>query len=194
MKLCSMRLILLCSFVLLNNSVQAHSLQNKLYDTGEAIPKPRVMTGFVEMQHARGVPDVPFIDEAGKTQTLKQHQGKLVLVNLWATWCAPCLREIPELQHLKQEYQGKNIAIVPISIDEEPKDVRPFLTQHNFSDYQTWFDPTQNIEQIIPANVVPATYFFDAKGNLVGFVRGYLDWGDKDVAPYLDQLIAKYGQ
>ncbi|MGR3968647.1 TlpA family protein disulfide reductase [Shewanella sp. 1180_01] len=194
MKRYSLRLILLFSFVLLNNAVQAHSLQNKLYDTGETIPKPRVMTGFVEMQHARGVPEVPFIDEAGKTQTLKQHQGKLVLVNLWATWCAPCLREIPELQHLKKDYQGKNIAIVPISIDEDPKDVRPFLTQHNFSDYQTWFDPTQNIEQIIPANVVPATYFFDAKGNLVGFVRGYLDWGDKDVAPYLDQLIAKYGQ
>lgn len=194
MKRYLVRLTLLCGFALLSTIVQAHSLQNKLYDTGEAIPKPRVMTGFVEMQHARGVPNVPFLDEAGQTQTLKQHQGKLVLVNLWATWCVPCLREIPQLQQLKQQYQGKNIAIVPISIDEDPKEVRPFLTKHNFKDYQTWFDPTQNIEQIIPANVVPATYFFDAKGNLVGFVRGYLDWGDKDVAPYLDQLIAKYGQ
>ncbi|HAY95704.1 MAG TPA: TlpA family protein disulfide reductase, partial [Shewanella sp.] len=68
--------------------------------------------------------------------------------------------------------QGKNIAIIPISIDEESKDVRPFLNQHGFSGYATWLDPEQNIEQIIPANVVPASYIFDAKGNLVGFVRG----------------------
>jgi len=194
MKLNYFPFILLACLGLFSNSSSAHSLDNKLYSTGEPLPKPLVMTGFIEMQHARGVPEVPFIDESGQTQTLKQHQGKLILVNLWATWCAPCLREIPELQKLKQQYQGKNIAIIPISIDEESKDVRPFLNQHGFSGYTTWLDPEQNIEQIIPANVVPASYIFDAKGNLVGFVRGYLDWADKDVGPYLDQLIAKYGQ
>ncbi|MFB2654080.1 TlpA family protein disulfide reductase [Shewanella seohaensis] len=194
MKSYTAKLALLCTAWLLSCAVQAHSLQNKLYDTGEPIPKPRVMTGFIEMQHARGVPEVPFIDEAGQTHSLKQHQGKLTLVNLWATWCVPCLREIPELQKLQQQYVDKNIAIVPISIDEEVKDVRPFLNQHGFNNYRTWLDPDKNIEQIIPANVVPATYVFDAKGNLVGFVRGYLDWTDKEVAPYLDKLIAKYAQ
>ncbi|MEL4431353.1 TlpA disulfide reductase family protein [Shewanella mangrovisoli] len=194
MKSYTAKLTLLCAAWLLSCTVQAHSLQNKLYETGEPIPKPRVMTGFIEMQHARGVPEVPFVDEAGQTHTLKQYQGKLTLVNLWATWCTPCLREIPELQKLQQQYADKNIAIVPISIDEEVTEVRPFLNQHGFSNYSTWLDPDKNIEQIIPANVVPATYAFDAKGNLVGFVRGYLDWTDKDVAPYLDKLIAKYAQ
>lgn len=185
---------LFCTSLLLSGVVQAHALQNKLYDTGEAIPKPRIMTGFIEMQHARGVPEVTFVDETGLTQTLNQHQGKLILVNLWATWCAPCLREIPELQQLKQQYANKNIAIVPISIDEEIKEVRPFLNKHGFKNYSTWLDPDKNIEQIIPANVVPATYVFDAKGNLIGFIRGYLDWSDKNVAPYLDKLITKYTQ
>lgn len=185
---------LFCTSLLLSGVVQAHALQNKLYDTGEAISKPRIMTGFIEMQHARGVPEVTFVDETGLTQTLNQHQGKLILVNLWATWCAPCLREIPELQQLKQQYANKNIAIVPISIDEEIKEVRPFLNKHGFKNYSTWLDPDKNIEQIIPANVVPATYVFDAKGNLIGFIRGYLDWSDKNVAPYLDKLITKYTQ
>lgn len=185
---------LFCTSLLLSGVVQAHALQNKLYDTGEAIPKPRIMTGFIEMQHARGVPEVTFVDETGLTQTLNQHQGKLILVNLWATWCAPCLREIPELQQLKQQYANKNIAIVPISIDEEIKEVRPFLNKHGFKNYSTWLDPDKNIEQIIPANVVPATYVFDTKGNLIGFIRGYLDWSDKNVAPYLDKLITKYTQ
>lgn len=194
MKSSTAKLTMFCTSLLLSCVVQAHSLQNKLYETGEAIQKPRVMTGFIEMQHARGVPEVPFIDEAGQLQSLKQHQGKLTLVNLWATWCVPCLREIPELQKLKQQFADKNIAIVPISIDEETKAVRPFLNQHGFNQYSTWLDPNKNIEQIIPANVVPATYVFDSNGNLVGFVRGYLDWTDKDVAPYLDKLISKYAQ
>ena len=104
MKSSTAKLTLLCTSLLLSCVVQAHSLQNKLYDTGEAIPKPRVMTGFIEMQHARGIPEVPFMDEAGQAQSLKQHQGKLTLVNLWATWCVPCLREIPELQKLQQQF------------------------------------------------------------------------------------------
>ena len=101
MKSYTAKLTLLCTSLLLSCIVQAHSLQNKLYDTGEAIPKPRVMTGFIEMQHARGIPEVPFMDEAGQVQSLKQHQGKLTLVNLWATWCVPCLREIPRASKTK---------------------------------------------------------------------------------------------
>ncbi|MGL4750137.1 MAG: TlpA family protein disulfide reductase [Shewanella sp.] len=185
-------LVLCACLGLLPNYSHGHALNNKLYSTGEPLSKPRAMTGFIEMQYARGIPEVPFIDEAGKTQTLAQYQGKLTLVNLWATWCAPCLREIPELQKLQQQYQGKNLNVVPISIDEEIQDVRPFLNKYGFNNYSTWLDPNKNIEGIVPTTVVPASYFFDAKGNLVGFIRGYLDWGDKDVVSYLDQLIAKY--
>lgn len=185
---------LLCaSLGFLPNSSHAHALNNKGYSTGEPLSKPRVMTGFTEMQHAREIPEVPFVDEAGKTQTLAQYQGKLTLVNLWATWCAPCLREIPELQNLQQQYQGKNLSIVPISIDEDIQEVRPFLNKHGFNGYSTWLDPNKNVESILPTTVVPASYIFDAKGNLIGFIRGYLDWNDKDVISYLDQLIAKYG-
>ncbi|MGL4613730.1 MAG: TlpA family protein disulfide reductase [Shewanella sp.] len=194
MKVSYLPLLLCGCLCLFAQSSHGHALNNKLYSTGEPIKKPRELTGFVEMQYARDIPEVPFMDEAGQSQTLTQHQGKLTLVNLWATWCAPCLREIPELQKLQQQYQGKNLSIVPISIDEETQEVRPFLNKHGFKNYSTWLDPHKNVERILPTTVVPASYFFDAKGNLVGFIRGYLDWGDKDVALYLDQMIAKYGQ
>lgn len=194
MKLSYLPLLLCSCLCLFATSSQGHALNNKLYSTGEPIKKPAELTGFIEMQYARGVPEVPFTDEAGKTQTLTQYKGKLTLVNLWATWCAPCLREIPELQKLQQQYQGKNFNIVPISIDEETQDVRPFLNKHGFTGYSTWLDPQKNVEQILPTTVIPASYFIDNKGNLVGFVRGYLDWNDKNVVLYLDQLITKYGQ
>ncbi|MGL4713907.1 MAG: TlpA family protein disulfide reductase [Shewanella sp.] len=187
-------LMLLAGSGLVTSPSQAHVLGNKLYSTGVPLTKPTQLTGFVEMQNARGMPEVVFIDEAGNEQALSQYKGKLTLVNLWATWCAPCLREIPELQKLKQKYQGSRLNIVPISIDADTQDVRPFLDKHGFNGYSTWLDPHKSVEKILPTTVVPANYLFDAKGNLVGFIRGYIDWTDKDVGLYLDQLIAKYGQ
>lgn len=172
--------------------VNAHTLQNKAYHTGEPIPKPMQMTGFIEMQNARIVKDISFTDLNGNTVKLSDYQGKLLLLNLWATWCPPCLKEIPALQKLKVQNQGKDIAIVSLSIDAEPENIPAFLAKHSFTGFESLTDPNKKIEQIMPANVVPATYVFDGAGNLVGFMRGFLHWDDKSVQPYLDQLITKY--
>ncbi|MBV7316964.1 TlpA disulfide reductase family protein [Shewanella sp. NIFS-20-20] len=173
-------------------SVQAHSLQNKVYQTGEPLAKPMQMTGFTEMSWARGVPDIEMQTVDGNTVNLSDYRGKLVLVNLWATWCPPCIKEIPALIDLKADNQDKQITILSLSIDEDPTLVAPFLDLHGFENFETLLDPTTQIEKIMPANVVPATYMFDGAGNLVGFVRGYMDWDDKTVQPFVDQLITKY--
>jgi thiol-disulfide isomerase/thioredoxin len=68
----------------------------------------------------------------GKSQALKQWQGKTLLVNFWATWCPPCVSEMPELQQLQQEYADKNLQIIGIAIDS-PSNVREFASQHKIS-------------------------------------------------------------
>ncbi|BDM62985.1 hypothetical protein NFHSH190041_04370 [Shewanella sp. NFH-SH190041] len=186
------KLCLSLTLVAASLSVNAHTLQNKAYHTGEPIPKPMQMTGFIEMQNARIVKDISFTDLKGKEVKISDYRGKLLLLNLWATWCPPCLKEIPALQQLRKDNQGKDIAILSLSIDAEPEIIPAFMQEHGFENFETLTDPTKKVELIMPANVVPATYVFDGAGNLVGFMRGFLHWDDKGVQPYLDQLMAKY--
>ena len=169
-----------------------NSMQQKAYATGEAIEKPMQMTSFVELQYAREVSDLSFNDLQGKAHKLSDYHGKLLLLNLWATWCPPCIREIPALQKVKAHNQNSNISVVSLSIDEDPKDISTFLQKHQFEGFSTLIDPNKQIEKIMPANVVPATYVFDGAGNLVGFMRGFLHWDEPSVQPYLDKLSAKY--
>ncbi|ABV35092.1 thioredoxin, putative [Shewanella sediminis HAW-EB3] len=187
-------LILTCLLALSSVFIPADAKSNKVYNTGEAINKPMIMSRFIEMQSAREVPDVTFTDTEGGEINLKQYKGKVVMVNLWATWCAPCIKEIPQMENIRQTNIDKDLVVLPISIDEESEKVKPFLARHGLSHYKTWLDPNKDIDQVMPADVVPATYVFDGSGNLIGFLRGYLDWGDKEVQPYLEKLIAKYAK
>ncbi|MCE9777652.1 TlpA family protein disulfide reductase [Shewanella algae] len=185
--------LLLCLALLLPLSAQGGIMQHKAYHTGEPVPsKPMIMREFVEMQHARKVAKVTFADLQGNPKTLAEYQGRLVLLNLWASWCPPCLREMPALAKLRNKLQGSSIQIVPLSIDEDPAAVAPFLAKHELKLDDSWIDSKKEIEKIMPANVVPATYVFDPNGNLVGFIRGYLDWDDPDIADYLLRFAAKY--
>lgn len=187
-------LILICLLAFSSVFIPADAKSNKVYNTGEAINKPMIMSRFIEMQSAREVPDVTFTDTEGGEINLKQYKGKLVMVNLWATWCAPCIKEIPQMENIRQTNIDKDLIVLPISIDEESEKVKPFLARHGLAHYKTWLDPNKDIDQVMPADVVPATYVFDGSGNLIGFLRGYLDWGDEDVQPYLEKLIAKYAK
>ena len=175
-------------------SVPASVPTNKVYDTGKPIEKPMIMSRFVEMSAARQVPDVSFNNAAGDSVRLKQFDGKVVLVSLWATWCSPCVKEIPQMEAIRQTNIDNDLVVLPISIDEESDKVAAFLARHELSYYQTWLDPEMNIGKVMPADIVPATYVFDGSGNLIGFLRGYLDWSDKEIQPYLEKLIVKYAK
>ncbi len=164
----------------------------KVYNTGENIPKPMIMSRFTEMTSARKVEEVPFESLQGEQVKISDYRGKLVLLNLWATWCAPCIKEIPMMEQIRITNQDNDLVVLPLSIDEEYAKVEAFLERHNLSGYPTLVDPKQQINQMLPIDAVPATYVFDGAGNLVGFLRGYLDWSDKEVQPYLEKLTEKY--
>ncbi|WOT05508.1 TlpA family protein disulfide reductase [Shewanella youngdeokensis] len=166
----------------------------KVYSTGDPIEKPMIMSRFIEMSAAREVPDVSFKDSDGGSVNLKQFKGKVVIVSLWATWCAPCLQEIPMFEAIRQRNKDNDLVVLPISINEDSDQVAAFLERHDLGYYKTWLDPQKNIDNVMPADIVPATYVFDGSGNLIGFLRGYLDWSDKDVQPYLEKLIKKYAK
>ncbi|MCF0252745.1 MAG: TlpA family protein disulfide reductase [Duodenibacillus sp.] len=172
--------------------------QDKVYATGKPVAdKPMVLRDFVEFRNARALKPMSFRTLDGKAVTLKQYAGTMVILDVWATWCEPCLRSLKPLMAKQQKYNrpGSKLSIVSVSIDEGKTDVRKFLARMGVPAFHTLRDAEQKqITKNFPLDVVPAAFVVDGKGNLVGFLRGYVDWEDESVEPYLEALAAKYAR
>jgi peroxiredoxin len=104
-------------------------------------------------------------DLHGKTWTLKDLRGKVVLVNFWATWCPPCRKEMPDMEALHQEFKEQGLVILAIS-DEESDKVRPFITDHKFS-YPILLDPGRKVNDLFEVEGIPKSFLYDRNGHLV---------------------------
>jgi peroxiredoxin len=104
-------------------------------------------------------------DLHGKTWTLKDLRGKVVLVNFWATWCPPCRKEMPDMEALHQEFKEQGLVILAIS-DEESDKVEPFITEHKFS-YPILLDPGRKVNDLFEVEGIPKSFLYDRSGHLV---------------------------
>jgi len=118
-----------------------------------------------------------YIDIKGGKKSLDSFKGKYVYIDVWATWCGPCIREIPSLQKLEKEYHGKNIAFVSISTDESrrsggsweaaEKKWRDFVNKRQMSGVQLWSGQDFSFQQAYQINAIPRFILIDPKGNIV---------------------------
>ncbi len=135
-------------------------------------------------------PDTPFVDAAGKVHTLAEFKGKALVVNLWATWCAPCVQEMPTLASLAEATRGQPVAVVPISLDAEADRAnaegfiakRPPLPFYN--------DPKFALAYAVkpPAQSLPTTLLIDASGKVRARVAGGADWSGPDARRVVEAL------
>ena len=123
----------------------------------------------------------------GKTFQLSEQQGKVVLLNIWATWCAPCEEETPTLVDLYEEYRNQNVEFLGISIDEQGKSVvEPFVEKYKVS-YPITIDDGSIMDKYGPLMGVPTTYIIDQEGNLRYFATGALT--KEEIRPRLKKLL-----
>lgn len=114
-------------------------------------------------QHA----DFTLSDLHGKSWTLKDLRGKVVLVNFWATWCPPCRKEMPDLEALYQQFKDKDPGLIVLAIsDEEAAKVSPFLAEHNIS-YPVVLDPGDKVNKLFQIEGIPKSFVYDRSGKLV---------------------------
>ncbi|MCB2084113.1 MAG: TlpA family protein disulfide reductase [Sphingomonadaceae bacterium] len=104
-------------------------------------------------------------------------QGQPVLLNLWATWCVPCVREMPMLDELADEY-GDSLRVVTVSQDKHGKadKVEAFFERLGFANLEPWLDPDNKLDYAISDGALPATVLYDASGQEVWRVVGEYDW------------------
>lgn len=134
-----------------------------------------------------------FVDGAGQTRRIADFKGKVTVVNLWATWCAPCILEMPTLAKLAASYAGKPVEVVAISIDspDNADKARAFIGKH--APLAFYHDPKMSLPFAVkPAAVgMPTTIIYGPDGVERGRVSGEADWSGEDAKAVIDKLLAE---
>ena len=135
---------------------------------------------------------VPFSDSNGKPVDFSQYRGKVIMVNMWATWCPPCVRELPAIERLASKFDKAQFEILPISIDLNGKEqVEPFLKELGMEDFTSYYDEKQQLGQVFPLDTIPATFILNKEGELIAFVRTFVDWDDEKAVELIQSFIDK---
>jgi len=109
--------------------------------------------------------DFTLAELGGKTWTLKEQRGKVVLLNFWATWCPPCRKEMPDLETLYRQFKDRGLVILAVS-DEDAGKVRPFIAEQKVT-YPILLDPGRKVNELFQIEGIPKTFVYDRSGKLV---------------------------
>ena len=141
----------------------------------------------------KGVPAPNFTlpDLEGKMVSLTDYKGKVVLINIWATWCPPCVEEMPSMEKLYQELKGEPFEILAVSIDVSgAKAVLPFMIENKLS-FPALIDSKGDMKSLYQTTGVPESFIIDEVGIIVEKVIGPRDWASPNTIRYFRNLIQK---
>ena len=139
------------------------------------------MATFVFKDTPMAVPPFTFTDAAGNARALEDWRGKVVLLNLWATWCAPCLREMPHLDRLQAKLGSDKFEVLAISVDRNgPEKPTAFRDRTNIKHLKFYQDPTAKLGFALKVIGMPATLLLDTEGREIGRLVGPADWDSAD--------------
>jgi len=125
----------------------------------------------------------------GKMVSLSDYRGHVVLVNVWATWCPPCVDEMPSMEKLYRELKGENFEILAVSIDAlGKKAVAPFMKKYSLS-FQALMDPDGTIKALYQTTGVPESFIINQEGILIEKVIGPKDWATPPVVGFFRNLL-----
>ena len=140
------------------------------------------------------LPDLAFLDTAGQPKKLSDWRGRTVLVNLWATWCVPCRKEMPALESLQTRLGGPNFEVVAVNIDtRDPEKPRKFLKDANLTRLGYFTDPKakvfQELKSIGRALGMPTSVLVDGQGCEIATIAGPADWASDDAVKLIKAAL-----
>jgi thiol-disulfide isomerase/thioredoxin len=145
---------------------------------------------FVLHEEPKAIAAINFSDVQGKLRSLADLQGKVILLNIWATWCVPCRREMPALDRLQVAIGGSDFEVVPVSVDRGGIDsVRKFYAEIGIRNLAMYVDASGNTVRQLRAAGLPMTLLVDRGGYEIGRIIGPAEWDTPQMA---EQLRAKF--
>jgi peroxiredoxin len=128
-------------------------------------------------------------DMNGADVNLASFKGKVVLINFWATWCPPCLEEMPAMERLYRQHREVGFTLVAVSVDADSKLVAPFVTAHKFT-FPVALDPSMSMANTYGVRALPSTFIVARDGTLAALAIGPRHW-DNDAAHSLIEGLAR---
>lgn len=147
---------------------------------GEPSANPKLAEG-------QRLPEVVLTDLKGGTKSLSAYRGKLVVLNIWATWCPPCREEMPSLDGLSKSLDPRRTVVIGLSVDNDINLVREFLLQHQVG-FENYFDGDMRIARdILGVTGFPETLLVGPDGKLIRRIIGKRNWQSGETTKLLDQ-------
>ena len=148
--------------------------------------KPANQAALQENQQA---PEFTFPNLDGKMIRLSDYRGKILLLNIWATWCPSCVAEMPSIQKLYNKFKDRNFEILAVSIDEQGREaVAPFIKKQNLT-FPVLLDPQAKIKTPYGLTGIPESFVIDKAGIIIKKIIGPIDWATSETFRFFDQLI-----
>jgi thiol-disulfide isomerase/thioredoxin len=136
-------------------------------------------------------PDGVFVTQDGTSHTLAEFKGRGMVVNMWATWCAPCVAEMPSLEALSKALAPSDIAVLPLSSDRGGGDVvQTWYQAHGISGLPVLLDPKGALARAFNARGIPTTVIINTAGKVVARLEGAADWSAPDAQTLIRKLVA----
>jgi peroxiredoxin len=127
------------------------------------------------------------VQDSDRTVTLSQFRGQIVVLNFWATWCPPCVEEMPSLVEMQRRMKTKGVTVLAVSIDVDENAYRQFLKEHGVN-LLTVRDPQQKTPALYGTRGWPETFIIDRNGVMRRKFIGPVDWTEPDITDFLGKL------
>lgn len=146
-------------------------------------------TAPLDMESPKPAPTIIFKGADSASQTLDPAKARLTAVHFWATWCVPCVGELPEVDAAAKAYKDKGLRVVAISLDSSLEKVPPFFAAHHITALTPAMDV--NMSSFMAAHLagLPGTIFIDKDGKEIARARGPLDWKSKQVTNFIESHL-----
>ena len=154
------------------------------------------LTGWMEQFSFKDpplpAPQTPFLAGNGAEVKLGDFEGRVLLVNFWATWCAPCIRELPSLDRLQAELEDEGLLVLAVSQDRGGAAVAgPFLEKHGIRTLGLFLDSKMRLGRELGVRGLPWTFLIDRQGRIIGELPGYAEWDSKEAVALLRHYLAQ---
>jgi thiol-disulfide isomerase/thioredoxin len=150
------------------------------------------LAAFLIHPAPKPLPDLAFQDGTGKPLKLSDWKGRVALVNLWATWCAPCRKEMPDLSRLEKEMGSDQFEVVAISVDRKGAEASAaFLKETGVDNLKLYIEPTTKIVNDLQSAGLPATLLIDRQGRELGRILGPADWASPEAQALIKAALAQ---
>jgi peroxiredoxin len=133
-------------------------------------------------------PALALRDLDGRLHRLSDYRGKVVLINFWATWCAPCRDEMPSIQALQRKLAGRPFAVLAVNLDEPESRIRNFLDQVKV-DFTVLLDPERQVARAWEARILPASFVIGPEGRVRYSLVGEINWDHELVVSRIIELM-----